>query len=139
MEKETFRNAFNAFLKMYFDSCKEVYEELDLKGLKERHFKYLKAIDQEKSITMSKLADMFDLSKPTITEMLRRFEETSLIKRTQCKDDARVYNITLTKRGQLLAKTNRLESDRAIEKIFARLDENELLTLKKIFNKIGTV
>ncbi len=139
MNKETFRTSFNAFLKMYFDSCKEVYEELDLKGLKERHFKYLKAIDIHESVTMSELAEMFELAKPTVTEMLRKFEQTGVIVRKQCTDDARVYNITLSQRGKLLARTNTLESDRAMKKIFARLEEAELAQLKTIFDKIGKV
>ncbi len=139
MEKEIFRESFNAFLKLYFDSCKEVYEELDLKGLKERHFKYLKEIDKNGSVTMSELADTFELSKPTVAEMLKKFEDTGVIKRQRCDDDARVINITLTERGKILAKTNRLESDRAIDKIFALLSGEELDELKTLFDKIGKV
>jgi len=139
MQREDFRYAFNAFLKLYFDSCKEVYEELDLKGLKERHFKYLKEIDRRQSVTMSEFAEAFELSKPTVTEMMQRFEETGVITRKRCDEDGRVVNITLTDRGKLLAKTNRLESDRAIDKIYARLKEEEITLLKRLFDKIGKV
>ncbi len=133
------REAFNAFLKMYFDSCREVYENLDLKELKEGQFKYLKALDQAGSLTMSELAAQFNLSKPTVSEIVKKFEDTGVIKRRRCSDDNRVINITLTKRGELLAKTNRLESDLALEKIKSRLSEAEIEQLVKLFNKIGQV
>ncbi len=133
------RQAFNAFLKMYFDSCREVYESLDLKELKEGQFKYLKALDQAGSLTMSELAAQFNLSKPTVSEIVKKFEDTGVVKRKRCNDDNRVINITLTKRGELLAKTNRLESDLALEKIKSRLSETEIEQLVKLFNKIGQV
>lgn len=139
MDKETMRTSFNAFLKMYFNSCREVYQELDLKELTDRQFKYLRAIEKNTSMTMSELADTFDLSKPTITEVVRRFEDSGLIMKKRCSSDGRVTNITLTKRGKLLAKTNVLESDKALEKIYNRLDDAELNLLKKLFDKIGQV
>ncbi len=139
MDKETMRTSFNAFLKMYFNSCREVYLELDLKELTDRQFKYLRAIEKNTTMTMSELADTFDLSKPTITEVVRRFEESGLIMKKRCSSDGRVTNITLTKRGKLLAKTNVLESDKALEKIYNRLDDAELNLLKKLFDKIGQV
>ncbi len=139
MEKERIRQSFNAFLKVYFDSCREVYEELDFKGLTDRQFKYLREIDRRGSATMSEIAETFNLSKPTITEMVRRFEETDLIEKKRCESDGRVYNIRLTERGKLLAKTNILESDRALAKIFDRLDDEELRLLMKLFDKIGQV
>ncbi len=139
MEKETVRKAFNAFLKMYFQSCREVYEELDLEGITNRQFQYLREIEKNGSMTMSELAEAFDLSKPTVTEVVRKFTEAGLIEKNRCNEDHRVFNITLTERGALLAKTNILESDRALEKIFERLDEDEVRTLIKLFDKIGQV
>ncbi len=133
------REAFNAFLKMYFDSCREVYEELNIKDVNEGRFKYLREIDKHGSMTMSELAESFNLSKPTVTETIRKFEKAELIERHRCDDDGRVVNIKLTERGKLLAKTNMLESDRALEKVYARLTESELKTLMALFNKIGQV
>ncbi len=139
MDKETMRTSFNAFLKMYFDSCREVYEELNIKDIHGRHFKYLREIDKHGSMTMSELAEAFHLSKPSITEMIRKFEESNMIIRKRCSDDGRVYNIVLTDHGKLLANTNVLESDKALEKIFGSLDQEELTLLKKLFDKIGQV
>ena len=140
MDKENVRKSFNKFLKMYFDSCKEVYQELDYgELLTGRQFAYLRMIDKHNEVTMSELADLFQLSKPTITEMIRRFEETGLIEKRRCKNDGRVSFISLTNQGKLLANTNLLESQRAVEKIFIRLDKTEIEVLAKLFDKIGEV
>lgn len=124
---------------MYFDSCKEVYEELAIKGMTDRQFAYLRAIDKEDAMTVSKLARHFDLSKPTMTEIMHKFEKAGFIEKKRCDEDGRVFHITLSERGKLIAKTNVLESDRAIGKIFDALSEDELHTLKRLFDKIGRV
>ncbi len=137
MDKETMRQSFNKFLKMYFDSCREVYEELDYKELTEKQFGYLRKIDDRGEITMGDLAEMFDLSKPTVTEMIRKFDDTGMIEKRRCDSDGRVFFISLTEKGKLLANTNKLESERAVEKIFDRLTEEERHTLKDIFDKFS--
>ncbi len=139
MDQEKVRLSFNKFLKMYFDSCREVYEELDYKELTGKQFSYLRKIDKSGEISMGDLADAFELSKPTVTEMIRKFDETGLIQKRRCETDGRVSYISLSPKGQLLANTNELESKRAVEKIFARLSEEEIATLTTLFNKIGQV
>lgn len=136
MDRETVRNSFNVFLKMYFDSCKEIYAELDNRELiTGRQFEYLRMIDKHREVTMGELAELFQLSKPTVTEMAKKFEETGLIERRRCAKDARVTYISLTEKGQMLAKTNVLESQRAVEKIFQRLNEAEIEQLIVLFDK----
>jgi DNA-binding MarR family transcriptional regulator len=74
-----------------------------------------------------------------MTEIMHKFEQAGFIEKKRCDEDGRVFHITLTKRGKLIAKTNVLESDRAIGKIFERLSEDEIHTLKRLFDKIGRV
>ncbi|MFH5882210.1 MarR family winged helix-turn-helix transcriptional regulator [Liberiplasma polymorphum] len=140
MDKELFRLSFNKFLKMYFDSCKEIYTELDnIELLTDKQFRYLKMIDQKNEVTMGELADLFQLSKPTVTEMIKRFEDTGLINKRKCDTDGRVSYISLTEQGKTLANSNKLESQRAVEKIFAKLTKEELQILQGMFDKIGQV
>ena len=139
MDQEKVRISFNKFLKMYFDSCREVYEELDYKELTGKQFSYLRKIDKSGEISMGDLAEAFELSKPTVTEMIRKFEDTGLIEKRKCDTDGRVSFISLTPKGKLLANTNELESKRAVEKIFARLSKEEVETLTTLFDKIGQV
>ena len=63
--------------------------------------------------------------------------DAKLVKKTRCKSDQRVYYISLTKRGEILAMTNELESKKAISKIYERLTEAEIEQAVKLFNKMG--
>lgn len=135
MKEEVLRKSFNVFLKMYFDSCREVYEEINFKELTGRQFQYLKEIYKNEKISPSSLARAFNLSKPTITEIINKFLDAELIVKENCIDDKRKYYIRLTKRGELLAKSNELESKKAVEKIFDKLSDTEIDNLVKIFNK----
>ncbi len=136
MDREDMRLSLNAFLKMYFDSCREIYKELDnIELLTGKQFEHLRLIDKHGEITMGKLAELTGLSKPTVTEMIKRFEETALIEKRRCQADGRVFFIRLTDHGKTLANTNKLESERAVDKIFARLDDDDIAQLKRLFDK----
>lgn len=139
MAQESFRKSLNAFLKLYFDSCREVYEELDIGRMTDRQFKYLRMIADHGSMRASDLAKAFNLSRPTMTEVMNKFEKAGFITKSRCHDDGRVINIVLTERGSLIAKTNVLESQKAVEKIFSRLEPSEIETLQTLFDKIGQV
>lgn len=137
MDREVVRKSFNRLLKMYFNSSKEVYEEINFKEITGTQFKYLKLIREKQKATFTELAELFNISKPTLTETINKFLKAKLVKKTRCSNDQRVYYISLTKKGEKLAMTNELESMKAVSKIFERLSEEEIEMAVKIFDKIG--
>jgi len=137
MDRETVRNAFNRFLKMYFNSSKEVYEEISFKEITGKQFKYLKLIRDNKNATFSELAEAFNISKPTLTETINKFLKAKLVQKTRSSTDQRVYYISLTQKGEILAMTNELESKKAVTKIYERLSEEEIESAVILFNKMG--
>lgn len=137
MEKEAVRLAMNKFLKMYFNSCEEVYDEINFGRITGHQFKFLKEIHLRKEVTLTELAKRFKVSKPYITEVVNKFEASKIIERTKSQHDKRVTFITLTEVGKTLATSNVLESQRAVEKIYEHLDENEIESLVKAFNRFG--
>ncbi len=137
MDQEIVRKAFNRFLKMYFNSSKEVYEEINFKEITGKQFKYLKLIREHDQSTYSELAELFHISKPTLTETINKFLDAGLVKKTRCKKDQRVYYVSLTEKGEILAMTNELESKKAVAKIFDRLSEEEIKIVVGLFNKMG--
>jgi len=137
MENEKIRVNLNKFLKTYFDSCKEVYEEINFEKITSTQFKYLKEIHQRGQVTSTELAEILQLSKPTITEFIQKFNDSNIVKKTQSSEDKRVYYITLTEVGKTLATTNILESLRMVENMQKILSEEELDVLVNIFSKFG--
>ena len=137
MEKEEIRVSLNKFLKMYFDACKEVYSEINFDRITRIQFKYLKAIKRIEEPTLTKLSEHFNISKPSMNEVVSKFEKSGLIIKEKSTIDKRITYLRLTDVGETLATTNALESKRAVEKIIAKLNENEVLYLKDLFDKFG--
>lgn len=137
MEKEEVRISLNKFLKMYFDSCKEVYEEINFGRITGRQFKFLKEIHRRKEVTLTELSKHFKISKPSMNEVINKFIDSKIVSKRKCKTDKRVSFIFLTDIGVTLATTNMLESIRAVEKIYKKLSDDEITCLARIFDKFG--
>jgi DNA-binding MarR family transcriptional regulator len=81
---------------------------------------------QERS-TVTELSDRLQLAQSTVTELVRRAEETGLLTREQSPDDARVTHLRLTPEGdrRLMLSFTELSKERAqLRDAFAALDES---------------
>lgn len=137
MKNEELRKSFNKFLKMYFNSCKEVYEEINAGKITGRQFRYLKEIHKRKEATLTELSEHFQISKPSMNEVINKFEDNNIIVKRRSEKDKRVSYISLTLIGVTLATTNELESKRAIEKMLIVLNDKETESIKNMFDKFG--
>lgn len=137
MDKEQLRLSLNKFLRMYFDACKEVYSEINFDRITKIQFKYLKAIKKMEEPTLTKLSEHFNISKPSMNEVISKFEKSGLITKEKSVEDKRISYLRLTEIGETLATTNMLESKRATEKILEKLDEKEVIEIKRLFDKFG--
>ncbi len=135
MDKEQLRLSLNKFLKMYFNACREVYKEINFDRITKIQFRYLKAIRKFEKTTLTELADTFNISKPSMNEVIVKFEKSGLIDREKSTEDKRITVISLTEVGNTLATTNLLESQRAVNKINEALTEEEMTLLKNIFDR----
>lgn len=137
MDKEELRLSLNKFLKMYFDACREVYSEINFDRITKIQFKYLKAIKNMEDATLTKLSDHFLISKPSMNEVLTKFEKSGLIYKEKSDTDKRISYVKLTEIGMTLATTNMLESQRAVEKILETLNTDEVVLLQQLFEQFG--
>ncbi len=137
MEKEKIRLALNQFLKMYFLSCREVYEEIGFGRITNKQFTYLKDIHSKGEVTLTQLATSFNVSKPTLNELIHKFLDAGIVKKRKSITDKRVSYISLTDIGITLATTNILESQRAVDKMLESLNETEIEALVELFIKFG--
>ncbi len=65
---------------------------------------YLYLIDLTEDCTVSKLADMINVSLPAVTKRINSLEERGLVMRTRNEVDGRVKTVTLSDRGEALSK-----------------------------------
>jgi DNA-binding MarR family transcriptional regulator len=137
MKDEKIRKSINVFLKMYFDSCKEVYKEINFERITGTQFKYLKTIHKHGKVTLTMLSEIFNASKPTINELINKLYDSKIVIKTKSKVDKRVVYISLTEIGELLATTNMLESKKLVENLKKKLTMDEIDSMAKIFDKLG--
>jgi DNA-binding MarR family transcriptional regulator len=82
--------------------------------------------DGKEQSTVTQLADRLQLAQSTVTELVRRAEETGLVTREQSQDDARVAHLRLTPEGdrRLMQSFTELATERAqLRDAFALLDD----------------
>ena len=116
-------------------SC-SVFSECGLSDMTVRQIAYLKTIDEQGEITFSRLAEVTRNSKPTITEMINRFERMECVYREQCPDDGRILYIRLTDKGKKIAQAEHFALHKMIELMGNSLDEHEMDLLIGILQKV---
>ncbi len=137
METEKVRLSINKFLKLYFDNCNTLYDEIGFDRISKKQFRYLKKIMKIEDCTASKLAAATGLSKPTVTEIIKNFITLNLVQKRIDDNDRRVAYIELTELGHTLASTNELESKRIAKVVMEKLDRDTVTTLVRIFDELG--
>jgi DNA-binding MarR family transcriptional regulator len=116
-------------------SCKLI-DELNMSELTLRQIEYIKKIGKYEAITISGLAEILNLSKPSITEMVKKFIKLDCVYKRQCQEDGRVQYIYLTERGECIARFEDLEIKRLVAKMLESLDHSEIDVLISILIKI---
>lgn len=118
------------------ECTREIASECGLNNLTARQIAYLKVIEKHHDLTFSKLAEITNNSKPTVTEMVDRFVRMECAYRQKCPDDGRMAYIRLTEKGRMIANAEQNALHRMIERIVQALDENEVDLLIEILRKV---
>lgn len=105
-----FRAALRQFLRLSEDAARRA-------GLTPRQHLLLLQIagSEDGTATISQLIATLALSQSAITELVQRAEAAGLVRRSQSPDDGRVFNLSLTAKGQskLATMHDALGPDRA--------------------------
>ena len=123
-------------LRLKNECSSTILSECGLSDITVRQTAYLKAIDEQGEVTFSRLAEITRNSKPTITEMINKFERMECVYRKPCADDGRMLYIHLTDKGEKIAKAEHLALRRVIERMMDSLDEHEMDLLIGILQKV---
>ncbi len=107
-------------------SCKLI-DELNMSELTLRQIEYIKKFDQYDCVTTSRLARDLDLSKPSVTEMIKKFIKLECIYKQKCNEDGRVYYLHLTDKGKCIARFDEIAIKRVVDRIIESLEEEELM------------
>lgn len=113
-----------------------ILSECGLSDITVKQVRYLKTIDEHGDVTFSRLAEITRTSKPTVTEMINKFERLDCVCREQCASDGRIQYIRLTGRGRMIARAEQETLRRVIDRMMESLDEDEIDLLIGILGKV---
>jgi DNA-binding MarR family transcriptional regulator len=134
--EERLFEVFAHLLRMRNECSCSIFSECGISDMTVTQIAYLKAIDEQGEITFSRLAEITNNSKPTITEMINRFVRMECVYREPCPDDGRILYIRLTDKGQKIAQAEEAALRRVVERMMERLDEHETDLLIGVLQKV---
>jgi len=97
---------------------------------------YLEVISSLNNPNLSELATELNLSKPSITAIVDRFEERGFIRKVKSDEDRRVSHIHMAKRGKEIGKVHSKIHTRISDMLTSKLTENESKSLINLLSKI---
>lgn len=97
---------------------------------------YLQKINSCKTITGSELAREFNVSKPTVSNIIHRLMAKGLINNKASSADKRIRYLSLTKEGALVVAAGRRGYQEYAQKVMNSLTEEETDKLCALFNKL---
>ena len=134
--KEKLCNGIGKLMKLKGTCYFSVVDDLDISELSLRQLDYLKKFNCSGGMTTTHLAEVLDISKPTATEMVKRFVKMNLVYKQSCPADGRVYYVKLTERGQTIVNLEKTTWTYMAKKLSSQLNDDDLDTLIKILEKI---
>lgn len=114
----------------------ELVRDLGTDQLTMKQLAYLKVIDDLEATTISNLAEIMALKKPTVTETVHKLQKLDCIMKHQCTMDGRIYYITLTEKGEQLARLDQLSYRNLVDVIYQKLEAEEIKTLMILLEKL---
>lgn len=97
---------------------------------------YLEVISNLNNPNLSELATELNLSKPSITAIVDKFEEKGFIRKVKSDEDRRVSHIHMAKTGKEIEKVHSKIHMKISDMFTSKLTDNESKSLINLLSKI---
>ena len=115
----------------------QLMEDLALSEMSLKQINYLRVFYEHRAITTSQLAEILNLSKPTVTEMVKKFIKSECLVKESCPADGRVFYLKLTTKGEKIATLDEMTAIYLAGAIETKLTEEELILLVELLKKLA--
>ena len=122
--------------KAYQRACVLFKEEFEGHDLTPQQFGLLGFLWQEDGITQTELSARSQIDRTTMGGLIDRLEKEGLVARRTHPEDRRAYRVCLTEKGKALEPELTPLAFRAQQNLTAKLDPQEIETLKSLLEKI---
>ncbi|HNQ25446.1 MAG TPA: MarR family transcriptional regulator [Methanoregulaceae archaeon] len=128
--------AVEQLIRIRNETSSAILSECGIPDITVKQLGYLKTIDEQGEVTFTRLAEITSNSKPTITELINRFESMECVYRERSPDDRRVIYIRLTEKGRRIARAEDDALSLLVERMRNSLDHDEVDLLVRIIRKV---
>ena len=111
-------------------------ERLVKQGVSMTHLHILSMLDHHGELTMSRLADLLDVSVSNATGLIDRVEERGHVERVRDNVDRRVVTVRLTDAGRERLNDLQVLKEDLLQKILQRLTATELHTVREALQSL---
>ena len=129
-------NMYKNVINLEENARKNVNSRINL-TINEIHFLEAVGAGCRKGCTVSKLAAMLGVSKPSVTVMVSKLEKKGFLEKLQSQEDGRSVKVMLTREGSLVNSYYKYFRRRMVKKINDGLTDQEKEFLVKAFEKIN--
>ncbi len=136
LKKELIYEAVRKFNSLGHECNLQISDKLGMSKLQLNQLHYLKIIDRTMDITFGKLADLLNVTKPSVTEIVNKLIKLDCVEKKRCPRDKRIFYIELTEKGRNIARLQYLAEQRVVDIIFNVFDEEEIDTFIKLIKKL---
>ena len=122
----------------------QAFSRLDSDGLRQYKLTQPQAdvvftLGNTEGLTFKEIGEMTLITKGTLTGVIDRLEQKSLVKRAQGRDDRRCTKVVLTKKGVQLFRDVFPKHIALLKTRFDQLSSNEIVTIEKSLRKLRQI
>jgi DNA-binding MarR family transcriptional regulator len=114
----------------------EAFRTQGIQNLTVQHLRYLELIEGSPGLSPGDLAETFKVTKPTVSNIIRRLEQQGLIEKENGVDDRRTWLLSPTERTRRIFEKRRDMYGKLAAHVTRALSEKEARQLVKLFGKI---
>ena len=135
-DKEILEKAIALISRLMGEMEAEAFEQEGFSNLSMRQLLYLETIAQMERPTFSELADQLDVTKPSVTALVKKLIKMGYVKKIQSQEDLRVYHIVLTAKGEQFTEMHDRTHRLLAERLTQNLNEQEIHQIAVMLEKV---
>ncbi len=114
----------------------EISDRIGMSELQLNQLHYLNIIDRTVSLTFTQFAELLNVTKPSVTEIINKLIRLNCVEKIQSPDDGRIFYIELTEKGRNIAQISTLAEQRVVDIILEHFNDTEIETFITLIRKL---
>ena len=136
LKRELIYESVRKFNSLGHECNLQISDKLGMSKLQLNQLHYLKIIDRTIDITFGKFADILNVTKPSVTEIVNKLIKLDCVEKMRCPRDKRIFYIKLTEKGRNIAQLQYLAEQRVVDIILSNFNDEEIVTFIKLIKKL---